>query len=78
LNNGVPLQKLKTLVKIRFKSRVILFKETLNLGTQLPCVMVNNITLESCAKPSRLGVHILGLVVQLCVLNQSRGYWLLF
>jgi hypothetical protein len=82
---GVPPRKLKTSLKTRFFFQVILFQETLEFKHTIALCYgrLQSLALQGHVQNPQVWViaqivaDTLGLVVQQCVLNESRGYWLL-
>ena len=81
---GLPTRKLKTLVKTRFASKVVLLQETQEYADAITiCYRRQSLKLQARVPSgmtwatSRTVTQTLNLVVQQCVLNQTRGYWLL-
>jgi hypothetical protein len=82
---GLSHQKLKTLMKTKFVSKVILFQEPWKIKMPLICVMGSK-RWWSCKVTYRM--HTLGnlqsiaktmiLIVEQCIINKTQGYWLLF
>jgi hypothetical protein len=85
LDVGVPPQKLKTHVRTRFASKVILFQKTFEFEHVITLCYgrKKSLAFQGCVPTSQIWaiaqvvVDTLGHVVQQCVLNQSWGYWLL-
>jgi hypothetical protein len=85
MDSGVPPKKLKILVKTKFASQVILFQKTskfkhiiaLCYGRQQALALQGRVPSSQVWAIAQIVVDTLGHVVQQCVLNQSRGYWLL-
>jgi hypothetical protein len=75
----VPPRKLKTLVKIKFVSKVILFQEFLEFkhtialcyGQQQSLALQGHVPSPQVWVIAQVVVDILGPMVQQCVLNQS-------
>ncbi|KAJ7538060.1 hypothetical protein O6H91_11G033100 [Diphasiastrum complanatum] len=84
IDSGLRPRKLKTPVKTRFASKVILFQETLEFREAIiTCYSRQSLALQSRV-PSPQIWAIAGAVsstlipvAKQCVLNQTRGYWLL-
>ena len=80
----MPTRKLKTPVKIIFASKVVLFQETQEYADAISiCYRRQSLKLQArvpsgMTRATTITVtQTLNLVVQQCVLNQTRGYWLL-
>ena len=81
---GLPARKLRTPVKTRFASKVILFQETLEYADAINiCYAAQSLKLQARVPTgvtwavARTVTETLNPVVKQCVLNQTRGYWLL-
>jgi len=81
---GLLARKLRTLMKTRFVSKVILFEETLEYADAINIwYEVQSLKLQAQVPTgvtwtvARTVTKTLNLVVKQCVLNQTRGYWLL-
>ena len=81
---GLHAKKLKTLVKTRFASKVIFFQETLEYADAINiCYAAQSLKLQARVPigvtwaVARIFTETLNPVVKQCVLNQTRGYWLL-
>ena len=77
-------RKLKTPVKTRFASKVVLFQETQEYADAISiCYRRQSLKLQARVPSgmtwatARTVTQTLNPVVQQCVLNQTRGYWLL-
>ena len=84
IDAGLPTRKLKTPVKTRFASKVVLFQETQEYADAISiCYRRQSLKLQARAPSgmtwatARTVTQTLNPVVQQCVLNQTRGYWLL-
>jgi len=83
---GLRFWKLKILVKTRFVNNVIMFKETLEFkvvillcyGKEKTLSLQQSILKAQVWAIAKIILACLNLVVIICVLNQSRGHWLLF
>jgi hypothetical protein len=84
IDAGLPSRKLKTHVKTRFASKVVLFQETQEYADAINiCYRRQSLKLQARVPSgmtwatARTVTQTLNPVVQQCVLNQTRGYWLL-
>ena len=84
IDAGLPTRKLKTPVKTRFASKVVLFQETQEYADAISiCYRRQSLKLQARVPSemtwatARTVTQTLNPVVQQCVLNQTRGYWLL-
>lgn len=81
---GLPSRKLKTPVKTRFASKVVLFQETLEYADAINiCYRRQSLKLQERVPSgltwavARTVTGTLNAIVKQCILNQTRGYWLL-
>jgi hypothetical protein len=81
---GLPPQKLKTLVKTRFASKIVLYQEMLEYNCAITlCYHRQSLHLQvqvpsnSMWATAKTITSILNPIVQQCVLNQTKGYLLL-
>jgi hypothetical protein len=80
---GLPTRMLKMPVKTRFAFKVVLFQETQEYADAINICYRRQSQKLQAHVPSvmawattRIVTQTLHLVVQQCVLNQTRGYWL--
>jgi hypothetical protein len=81
IESGMRHWKLKTFVKIRFVSKVIMVEETLEFkqtillsyGRQKTLTLQQRIPKAQVWAIAEVVIHCLNLVVTTCMLNQSRG-----
>ena len=81
---GLPSRRLKTPVKTRFASKVTLFQETLEYASAINiCYQRQSLQLQARVPSgltwaiARAVCDILNPVVEACIMNQTRGFWLL-
>jgi hypothetical protein len=81
---GLPSRRLRIPVKTRFASKVVLFQETLEYSLAIIiCYQRQSLQLQACIPSgltwaiARVVCDILNPVVEKCIMNQTRGFWLL-
>ncbi len=69
--------KLKTLVKVQFPSKVVCIQKSLEYATINLCCSQQTSKLQTWIPFGSTWAQTLGLMVEQCILNKTRWYWLL-